>query len=86
MTTLFMAIALFFPRLSLLFAWMFDNIPANDTPFIVDFIMALFVPRFWLAYVAHYNQEHIIWVILFVIFGLTELFSGVSRTSSSSSK
>lgn len=83
MSSMFMAVAVFFPRLTLLFAWLMGNVPANDTPFALDVVLVGLFPRLWLAYAAWFNHEHIVWIALFVLLGLAEAgFIGSRRKNS----
>jgi hypothetical protein len=83
MTTWFLILCLFFPRLTLLFSWLTDNLPDNDTPFWADFFLTLFFPRFLVAYWASNLNVHVIWIILLVLLGVAELLGGHRRASSS---
>lgn len=44
-STWFLVLGLFFPRLTLFIAWVSNGIPPNDIPFIGDFFLALFLSR-----------------------------------------
>lgn len=41
----FLLLSLILPRFTLFFWWIFNNLPYNTTPFIVDFFASLLVPR-----------------------------------------
>jgi len=43
--TWFLLVSLVLPRFTLLFWWLFGNLPYNETPFAVDFFTAIFLPR-----------------------------------------
>ena len=45
MSELFLVASLFFPRISLFFAYINGGIPLNPVPFWADFFLAVFVPR-----------------------------------------
>lgn len=72
MTTLFLLCSLFFPRISLLYCYLTEQIPSNDTPFILDAILSIFFPRFLIAYWG-YEDVHILWTILFILVGIMEM-------------
>ena len=76
MGSLFLFFAFFFPRATLLLTWLFGTIPANDTPFVVDVIGAIFAPRLLVAWWAYCLNLHPLLIILFVIGGVFELFGG----------
>lgn len=44
-STWFLVLSLFVPRITLLIAWFSGSIPPNDIPFWGDFFMAVFLPR-----------------------------------------
>jgi hypothetical protein len=83
MSSLWLALALFFPRTVLFFSWLTDNIPVNDTPFALDVVATLLAPRILIAYWGYDYGIHIAWVALFVLIGLAEKFGASSRASSS---
>lgn len=83
MSTWFLILCLFFPRLTLFFSWATGGIPANDTPFWADVIMSIFLPRFLVAYWASCLNVHVIWVLLLILFGVAELLGGANRTTQS---
>jgi hypothetical protein len=48
-----LVLGLFLPRLALFVAWCGSQIPANNIPFLGDFLMAAFLPRvLMLIYIA----------------------------------
>jgi len=81
MTSIFIGLSLFFPRLTLLFYWLENNIPANDTPLIVDLIGAIFAPHLLVAWWMYVLGLHPLLIGFFVIAGLLELGGGSSASS-----
>jgi hypothetical protein len=71
MTTMFLVLSLFFPRLTLLCYWLFGDMPPNSTPFIADVLGAVFVPNLLVAYWAWESKVHFMWVVVHVVFALT---------------
>lgn len=43
--TWFLLLSLIFPRITLFFWWITNNLPFNTTPFLGDFFATIFVPR-----------------------------------------
>jgi len=41
----FLLISLFLPRFCLFFWWVCGNLPHNTTPFVVDLLTSIFIPR-----------------------------------------
>lgn len=81
----FLILVLFFPRITLLFSWITNNIPMNDTPFWADALMAFMFPRFLVAYWGYELNVHMIWIVALVLFGLAEIFGGGVKASNSKS-
>lgn len=80
MSTGFLVCAVFFPRLTLFFCYVTGNVPFNTTPFAVDVIGSLFLPRLLIAawiYDSH-KDVHWAWMAILVALTLVEVFG--SRT------
>jgi len=76
--------SLFFPRLTLFFAWYFNAIPPNSVPFWFEFLLTLFIPRvliiFYIGTTLGWNSG---WVIAHVIAWLIAALLGGSSTPKS---
>lgn len=72
MSTWFLICAMCFPRLTLIISYLSDNLPMNDTPFMVDVVMSLFFPRLLVAYWANALHAHYLWVVWFTVIGFCE--------------
>ncbi len=81
MTNLFIFCSFFFPRITLFVCWLCSTIPINDTPFALDLLAFIVAPRLLIAWWMFILGMHPLLIMLFVLFGVLELFS-----SSSSSK
>lgn len=79
MSNCFIVCSLFFPRLTLLICWLFVGLPHNTTPFIVDALMAFFLPRVLIAWWAHELGLHPLISVLFVV---SEVFEKLSARGS----
>lgn len=84
-STLFLILGLIFPRLTLFVCWLTGSIPANTTPFALDVIGALFLPRFLIAVWAYEAHVHIGWVVAYVVLGLAELLGGGGKVATTRS-
>lgn len=73
-TTTFLVLGLLFPRLTLLFTYLFGNMPDNSTPFAADVLCAILMPRFLIAFWVYEQHLNAIWIVLYVFFGIAELF------------
>lgn len=75
MTTTFLILGLIFPRLTLLWCYLGGTLPANDTPFALDFIAAFLAPRLLiLAWIlATQPPGYMVWA---AIYGVGWLLSG----------
>jgi len=83
MTNMFIVFALFFPRLTLLICWLTSALPTNSTPFFVDILLAIFAPRFLVAFWLYEAGAHPLLIALFILFGLGEMGRGGSSSRSS---
>ena len=72
MSNLFLLLCLFFPRLTLLSTHLFGTMPANDTPYAIDVLMAIFFPRVLVAYWGQELGIHIGWIFMLVVFAVLE--------------
>ncbi|MCE1165467.1 MAG: hypothetical protein LWX07_08720 [Bacteroidetes bacterium] len=45
MDTIFLVLSLFLPRITLLIFYFTHHIPANNVPFVGDFLLTVFLPR-----------------------------------------
>jgi hypothetical protein len=83
MSPIFFAATLFFPRLFLAIFYCAGFMPANDTPLVMDIVLALIAPRILLAWWAYGLGAHPLMVgsYLFLWFWVTVL----SRRSVSAS-
>lgn len=80
MSLYFLFCGLFFPRLTLLYCLLADTMPANNTPYLLDAVAAVFAPRLLIGFWAHDNGEAWFWPAAYLIaFGLA--FSGGATTS-----
>lgn len=75
----FLVMALLFPRLTLLYCWLFDHMPANTTPFGADLIGAIFAPRLLVGYWTYDAGVHPIWTVLYVVFFLAAFIGQRAR-------
>lgn len=78
MTTGFLVCAVFFPRLTLFFSYVTGSIPFNTTPFAVDVIGSLFLPRLLIAawlYDSH-KDVHWAWSAILVVLTIAEWSGG----------
>ena len=66
--TWFLFFSLFFPRICLFFAWIGGNLPHNNTPFIVDFLCSIFVPRILIMFYIVDNLGFGPWFYLHLFF------------------
>lgn len=57
----FLVLSLFFPRFTLFFWWMTNNLPFNTTPLWADVISAIFIPRVLILVFIHENQQFSEW-------------------------
>lgn len=58
---------LFFPRLSLFFAWIFNSIPYNNVPFFFDLIGAIVFPRLLIIYYIWYAELGTGWMVAHIV-------------------
>lgn len=72
----FLLFSLFFPRICLIIAWVSGSIPPNNTPFILDFLLAIIFPRVLILFYIYTNMGfhpwfwiHLIVIVLFCCFG-----------------
>jgi hypothetical protein len=79
MSNPFLCFAMFFPRLTLLLVWLFSTLPQNSTPFVVDALMALVLPRTLIAWWAHELGMHPLISVLFVVLDLVEKARSVTQ-------
>jgi Na+/alanine symporter len=79
--TWFLVISLIFPRITLLIAWLNGSIPYNTIPFILDAVMAVFLPRVLiLIYIGTNMGCDNAWFIIHAIVGaLVWIGSAVSQ-------
>lgn len=76
MLTWFLVIGLFLPRVALLASVFDGSVPNNDVPLGLDIVAAIVAPRLLIAYYTWYNDEHILWTILY---GLTFIAMALSQ-------
>lgn len=67
MTTAFLWISLFFPRMTLMICYFMEVIPHNSTPLLLDIIVSILAPRILIAAWAAENG-HPFWCFVFVLF------------------
>jgi hypothetical protein len=84
----FYVLGTIFPRLTLLGFYMFGNIPNNDTPFALDVLAAISMPRLLIAYYGWSSGFlHPLWAVLLVLLQIVEstrsVKGGTNSTSSS---
>ncbi len=66
---------LFFPRLTLVIAWLAGAYPANTLPVLLNFISWLFVPRFLMAYYIYTDVGlNNLWFWAYVVLGVAGFF------------
>ncbi len=64
---LLLVAGLFFPRLTLFFAWFFSAYPANALSDLLNFVLWLFVPRFLIAFYIYADiGTHNLWFWAYV--------------------
>ncbi len=80
MITFILLLALFVPRWALLFGYLFGGILPNPTPLILDFILALIIPRLLIISYIVYNYDVLpssgIWLILHIVALVISFFLG----------
>jgi len=81
MIELFLFISLFFPRISLIIAWVFSGIPINNIPFFLDGIMTLLCPRLLIMYYILYAELGIGWLIIHIIALMIKIFINNSENN-----
>ena len=59
--------SLFFPRISLFFAWMVGGIPYNNVPLFFDVVSAIVFPRMLIIYYIWYAELGTGWMIAHII-------------------
>jgi len=59
--------SLFFPRITLFFAWLSNAIPVNNVPFFFDLIGAIVFPRLLIIYYIWYAELGTGWMIAHII-------------------
>lgn len=59
--------SLFFPRLSLFFAWVNNSIPFNNVPFFFDLIGAIVFPRLLIIYYIWYAELGTGWMVAHIV-------------------
>ncbi len=65
--TWFLLISLLFPRLCLLVAYIYNQVPQNDVPFFFDFLGAVFFPRMLILYYIWFAELGAGWFIAHLI-------------------
>jgi len=66
---------LFFPRLTLLVAWLSSRYPPNTIPDLFNVAFWLFVPRFLMAYYIYTDQgTNNIWFWAYIVTGVVGMF------------
>jgi len=83
MGTIFLLLAFFFPRLTLVGAWLLGDIPPNATPFVADVLATIVAPRLLVAFWLYDGGYHPLLVLIFGVGGLAELLGGGSKASRS---
>ena len=77
----FYFVGTFFARITLFVYYMLDLIPSNDVPWVLDLIMAIFLPRLLLAYYGYLHDLHPFWITLLVLLQAYETFRIVQQQS-----
>lgn len=79
--------SLFFPRISLLVAYLNAAIPVNGLPFVLEFFLTLFIPRvLMIVYIGTTLGWDSGWLIAHVIFAILAWGSSSVTYNSSSSR
>jgi putative effector of murein hydrolase LrgA (UPF0299 family) len=72
---LLLVVGLFFPRLTLFFAWFVSAYPPNALSVLLNFVLWLFVPRFLIAYFVYTDLgTNNFWFWAYAITGVLGLF------------
>lgn len=79
---IFLLISLFFPRITLIIAWLNSSIPFNNVPFFSDFLGALVFPRLLIMYYIVYAELGTGWLIAHIIaFIIKMIMNGVDEVN-----
>jgi len=77
-----LVLTLIFPRLGLIIAWFSNQIPFNTIPFVGDFLMAVFIPRFLMViYIATNLGTGNVWFWLHLVFAILSFLAHGARTA-----
>lgn len=76
--TWFLVLGLFLPRIALLVAYCGDQIPANNIPFIGDFLMTAFLPRVLLLIYIATNLGCGGWFIAHLVMFLLSIITSIA--------
>jgi hypothetical protein len=72
---LLLVVGLFFPRLTLFFAWFFSAYPHNPLSDLVNFVLWIFFPRFLIAYYIYVDiGTSNLWFWAYVVTGVLGFF------------
>lgn len=83
----FLLLSLIFPRLTLLFWWIFGNLPLNNTPFIADIFSSIIIPRILICVWIYDLQGWSAWFITHLIVAIISYVSfGIKSVSTSTKK
>jgi len=69
-TTWFLVLGLFLPRVTLVAAYLTHTIPPNNVPFILDMLGAIFLPRVLICIYIAYNMGYNEWFWLHLAIAL----------------
>jgi len=70
----FLFFSLFFPRISLLLAYMAGGMPSNDVPLFIDVVSALFIPRLLIIYYIWFAELGAGWMAAHIIALIIKVF------------
>lgn len=85
-TTWFLVLSLVLPRVALFVAWISDNIPKNNIPFIGDMLMAILVPRILILIYIYDNLGAGVWFYIHLVFLFIAWIGGAMRLNCKSDK
>lgn len=82
MSSMFLILSFFFPRITLFVTHYWGTMPPNSTPFELDVIGAILAPRLLIAFWTYELPEvHIAWTVAFIIAAVLTALSSRVRTT-----
>jgi len=78
-STWFLVLGLFLPRVTLVAAYFTHTVPPNNVPFLLDVLGTIFLPRVLICIYIAYNMGYNEWFWLHLIVGLVVYAFGSSK-------